>query len=38
MYSWVFFTIPVHESVRKHIEEQGIDSLIFVEPEDYMHQ
>lgn len=29
-------TIMVHESVKKHIEDAGIDTLTFIEPEEYV--
>lgn len=30
-------TILVHEHVRKHVLDQGIDTLKFIKPEDYLH-
>jgi|GEM_PF-1967186 len=30
-------TILIHDNVRKHILDSGIDTLRFMEPEDYMH-
>lgn len=30
-------TILIHESVKKAIENSGIDTLTFIEPENYMH-